>query len=945
MDKTESPRKKLIEVALPLEVINREAAREKSIRHGHPSTLHLWWARRPLAACRAVLFASLVDDPSCYPEKFHTEEEQEEERQRLFRIIEDLVKWENSNKETVLAKAKEEILKSCSGNPPPVMDPFSGGGSIPLEAQRLGLEAHASDLNPVAVLITKALIEIPPKFAGKPPVNPDWQNQSSHAKEALGDAWRGARGLAEDVRYYGKWMRDEAEKQIGHLYPKVKLPKEHGGGDATVIAWLWARTVKCPNPACGAVMPLVRSFILSTKKGKETWVEPLVDKKNKTVRFEVKSGDGKAPEGTVSKKKFNGVKCIFCNSNVSFEDIRSSGRTLGLGVFPLAMVVDGKRGRIYMNFSKEDSPKIQTSKEDFSFLKVTMEGKAAANTPLYGLPQFLDLFTARQLVALTTFSDLVGEARERVLADAKRAGLRNDDVPLNDDGTCATAYADAVATYLAFAVDKGANYWSSICVWHTSRETITCTFARQAIPMTWDFAEANPLSDSTGNFFGAIEWVANVVENSVSFSPGIAKQEDATSAINNCKTPLISTDPPYYDNIGYADLSDFFYVWLRRSLGKNYPNLFNTMLVPKTQELVATAYRFEGSKARAQKFFEEGLGKAFLQMRKAQHPEYPMTVFYAFKQTETEDKEDEEESGDHAAVASTGWEAMLEGLLKAQFQITGTWPMRTEMITALKRSTNALASSIVLVCRSRPENAPAATRREFLDALHKELPTALKTLQQGNIAPVDLAQAAIGPGMAIFSRYSKIMEADGKQMTIRVALGLINQILDEALAEQDAEYDADTRWALAWFEQFGMNQAPYGEAETLSKAKNISVAALAESGILHSKAGRVSLLKAEEFSATQDPSKDHRISDWKMMQQLIRALKIEGEQAASRILSIMRSRGERIRALAYRLYNLCDRKGWSSEALSFNMLVASWSEIEKLAGKPSVAIQGKLIVN
>ena len=936
-------KKKLIEVALPLEAINREAAREKSIRHGHPSTLHLWWARRPLAACRAVLFASLVDDPSCYPEKFHTEEEQEEERQRLFRIIEDLVKWENSNKETVLAKAKEEILKSCSGNPPPVMDPFSGGGSIPLEAQRLGLEAYASDLNPVAVLITKALIEIPPKFAGKPPVNPDWQNQSSHAKEALGDAWRGARGLAEDVRYYGKWMRDEAEKRIGHLYPKVKLPKEHGGGDATVIAWLWARTVKCPNPACGAVMPLVRSFILSTKKGKETWVEPLVDKKNKTVRFEVKSGDGKAPEGTVSKKKFNGVKCIFCNSNVSFEDIRSSGRTLGLGVFPLAMVVDGKRGRIYMNFSKEDSPKIQTSKEDFSFLKVTMEGKAAANTPLYGLSQFLDLFTARQLVALTTFSDLVGEARERVLADAKRAGLRNDGLPLNDGGTGATSYADAVATYLAFAVDRLADLSSSIATWISGLEAIRNTFARQAVPMVWDFAECNPVD---GKWEGAVEWIVHVIERLLAFACSDVKQHDAMSVRVSSESVMVCTDPPYYDNIGYADISDFFYVWLRRSLGKIYPNLFGTMLVPKAQELVATPYRFEGNKARAQNFFEEGLGKAFSRMRQAQHPEYPMTVFYAFKQAETEDKEDEEENGDHAAVASTGWETMLEGLLRSSFQITGTWPMRTERsVRTVSKDTNALASSIVLVCRPRSQDAPAATRREFLDALHKELPTALKTLQQGNIAPVDLAQAAIGPGMAIFSRYSKIMEADGKQMTIRVALGLINQILDEALAEQDAEYDADTRWALAWFEQFGMNQAPYGEAETLSKAKNISVAALAESGILHSKAGRVSLLKAEEFSATQDPSKDHRISDWKMMQQLIRALKIEGEQAASRILSIMRSRGERIRALAYRLYNLCDRKGWSSEALSFNMLVASWSEIEKLAGKPSVAIQGKLIAN
>jgi putative DNA methylase len=913
-------RRKLIEIALPLEAINRESAREKSIRHGHPSTLHLWWARRPLAACRAVLFASLVDDPSAHPDQFPTEEAQEEERQRLFRIIEELVKWENSTNEQVLAAARAEILRSTDGNPPPVLDPFCGGGSIPLEAQRLGLEAHGSDLNPVAVLITKALIEIPPRFAGLPPVNPD-----SRAKLQTG-GWKGAQGLAEDVRFYGRWMRDQAAQRIGHLYPKVTLPAEQGGGEATVIAWLWARTVRCPNPACGAEMPLVRSFALSTKKGKQAWVEPIVDAAAKSVRFEVRTGVGIPPEGTVNRQ---GASCIVCGSSVAFGHIRSEACAGGMDARLMAIVTEGERGKVYVA-PDDKHVSVAASAEPARAPDTHLPEQALGfRVQAYGMTKHRDLFTDRQLVALTTFSDLVSEARERVLTDATAAIASGDWTAAGSDRPDARAsgYADAVATYLAFLVDKGADYWSTVCSWHSGRDLIRSTFARPAIPMVWDFAEGNPFSGSAGAFSGAIEWVARVLMAASSrVLKGLAHQLDATAASDvPIALPVLSTDPPYYDNIGYADLSDFFYVWLRRSLKDVYPDLFSTLLTPKEQELVATPYRSGGSKRAAQARFERRLGAAFERIRTDSDSCYPVTIYYAFKQAESDG------DGVDAQTASTGWETMLAGLLRSGFAVTGTWPMRSELGNRPRSlGSNALASSIVLVCRPREISAPLASRREFLAALKAELPQALRHLQHGNIAPVDLAQASIGPGMAIFSRYSKVVEADGSSTSVRTALALINQALDEVVAEQEGEFDADTRWAIAWFQESGLEAADYGRAELLSKAKNTSVQGMVEAGIAEARAGKVRLLRREELDEDWDPATDRRLTVWEMTQHLMRRLD-EGHAAAAALALQLGSNAEVARDLAYRLYLICERKKWSQEGQAYNALVVAWPEIRRLA--------------
>jgi putative DNA methylase len=913
-------KKKLIEVAIPLEAINREAAREKSIRHGHPSTLHLWWARRPLAACRAVLFASIVDDPSSHPDKFPSEAAQEMERKRLFRIIEELVKWENSNNEKVLKMARDEIMKSTNGNPPPVLDPFCGGGSIPLEAQRLGLEAHGSDLNPVAVLITKALIEIPPKFSGKPPVNPDYRKVKK--KESVS----GAQGLAADVSYYGAWMRQEAEKRIGKYYPKIKLPKEAGGEEASVIAWIWARTVKCPNPACGCEMPLVRSFSLSTKAGKEAWVEPIIKAgKPPKIEFIVKTGKGKAPDGVVNRK---GATCVACKSPVPFDHVRSEGKAGRMNLRMMAIVAEGTRGRVYLSAESSHITFAESAKPAWKPDHELPHNPRDFKTPNYGMRTFSDLFTNRQLVALTTFSDLVGEAREQVKKHAIESGHKDDGISLENGGIGATAYADAVSVYLGLSASRLADYSSSICSWHSGRELIRNTFSRQAIQMTWDFVEVNPFSDSTGNFSGAVDWVVKVLARSVTNTKGTVKQQDAAS-FNDKAAYLVSTDPPYYDNIGYADLSDFFYIWLRKSLHSLKAGHLSTIQVPKTEELIASPYRFDGNKDKARNFFEDGFVRVFANSLTYVNKDFPITIYYAFKQSQDVESD---ESGGNEDMSSTGWETMLAAILSAGYSIVGTWPLRTELANrAVARDTNALASSIGIVCRPRQRDAGTATLSEFKKILRKEMKPAIKELLRCNLAPVDLPQSAIGPGIGVFSRYKSVIDANGEAVSVKSALVEINRVLSEFLDESGNTFDSDTLWAIEWFKINGFESGKYGDAELLARAKNTSIDGLASGGIVSAKGGKVQLLARSELPKDWNPKTDNRTSVWEITQHLVRILEAEGESATAKLLVDLGSAGEDAKSLAYRLFAIAESKGWSEEARAYNALIMSWTEIERLA--------------
>lgn len=907
--------KKLIEVALPLEAINTASAREKSIRYGHPSTLHLWWSRKPTAAARAVIFASLVDDPSSHPEQFSSEEEQNAERQRLFKILEDLVLWENSNNQELLETAKAEIMKSTNNNPPALLDPFAGGGTIPLEAQRLGLEAHAHDLNPVAVMINKAMIEIPPKFAGLAPMNPD--AKISHIVEG----WSGTQGLAEDVQYYGNWMKNEAFKRIGHLYPKIKVPDEQGGGEATVIAWIWARTIKCPNPACGCKMPLANSFDLSKKKGKEAWIHPEYNSERKEISYHVRLGKNIE---NISAKVARGAnfKCIVCGEATTPEYIKREACEGRMGSQLMAVIAEGGKGRIYISPDEEQRIAAIVDKPELVPNGCLPEDPRNIWCVNYGLDTYDKLFTNRQLVVLTTFDSLVREVQERVTKDAVSAGMLNDNICLADGGCNAKAYGEAIGVYLAFAIDREVNYSSSLNVW--GGDFIVQTFGRQALPMVWGFAESNPFSNSTGNWTGAVNWIVRAIQKFPVGESGKAEQFDAQSDCG-MRNVMISTDPPYYDNIGYADLSDYFYIWLRENLKDIYPSLFKTMLVPKAEELVAIPYRFGGDSKKAKKFFESGMFNACQQLWKCTSDNLPITIYYAFKQNDTE------VTKNGIQTASSGWETMLSAIVNAGFVITGTWPMHTERETGFKASVNALASSIVLVCRKRLDGATICTRRNFIKELKSELKPALKKLQQSNIAPVDLAQSAIGPGMAVYSRYKQVLEADGTLMTVRSALHIINQELDIFFNEQDGELDRESRFCVDLYTQYAFNDIKFGDADTLARAKNTSVATLASFDILYAQKGVVHLFGREEMS---DKALNNDSIIWLLTQKLTKTMETGGIEACAQIVApILGSNAEYAKSLAYRLYTIAERKGWAQEAYAYNSLVIAWSDIQTRAAQ------------
>jgi putative DNA methylase len=958
--------KKLIEVALPLDAINAACAREKSIRHGHPSTLHLWWARRPLAAARAVIFSQLVNDPEdlwrcqnpgAEPNK-QVRGHWTKARAKLFTLIEELVLWENTTNEEVLNRAREEIRKSwreiCELNKehpeadelfdpkamPGLHDPFAGGGAIPLEAQRLGLDAYASDLNPVAVLINKAMIEIPPKFSGRPPVNPEWREQ----KSLINRDWTGAWGLAEDVRYYANVMRDKAIKRIGHLYPPIEITdaivserpdlEPYQGKHLTVIAWLWARTVKSPNPAFSHIdVPLASTFVLSSKSGKDAYVVPIVE--NGHYRFTVKIGKSSAETkmGTKSARGAN-FRCIMSQAPIEPDYIRSEAMAGRMGARLMAIVAEGSRGRVYLspNVAHENTAFSVTVRDCDDSIKAPIAKDPRPMTCLlYGMTEFEQLFTHRQLHALTTFSDIIPAVRETILTDMGASGLDAEPDSLVAGGTGALAYSQAVSLYLSFAVDKCSDYWSQLCTWHSSRELLRNTFGRQALPIIWDFAEGNPFSNSTGNWTDTTAWIVKFLESCPAYGNGVAEQMAAQSQTLS-KGQFVSSDPPYYDNVGYADLADFFYVWLRRTLRQVYPQLLATIAVPKSEELVVATYR-HGNKQKAEEFFLQGMTQVMERLASQSHAAAPVTIYYAFKQSETLDKK----------TNSSGWETFLEAVCRSGLAVTGTWPMRTELSNRMRGTdSNALASSIVLVCRPRSSVSASISRRQFIRELNASLPLALDAMTRESeglhspVAPVDLSQAIIGPGMAVFSKYSAVLEADGSPMSVKTALQLINRFL------ADDDFDADTQFCLRWFEQHRWEAGQFGEADVLARAKGTSVEGVKQSGVISASSGKVQLVRPAEYPADWDPATDQRLPIWEALHQLIRIFRTDGESASGRVLSQIESKAEPVRQLAYRLYTLCERAGLADEARAYNELITSWSGIESAAAKEPAATQRTL---
>ena len=838
-----------------------------------------------------MLFAQLVDDPSSHPDRFPTEE--------------------------VLERARAEIRASCGDELPPVYDPFSGGGSIPLEAQRLGLPAYGSDLNPVAVMIGKAMIEIPPRFKDREPTHPGIKGRSFY---------RNAEGLAEDVKYYGEWMREKAFERIGHLYPQVDLPDEYGGGKATVIAWIWTRTVPSPDPAfSGVQVPIASSFLLSSRKDKEAWIEPIVDKIAKTITYRIRLGGtkeelAKAREGTKAGRGAN-FRCILSDTAITPKHVTNAGKTGQMGQSLIAIVAEGQHGRAYVASVSEHVDIALTACPNWKPEQKQPENPRWFSPPAYGLTTFGDLFTNRQLVALNTFSDLVHEAREQIEADALSCGLSPDPTPLRDGGQGAKAYAEAISIYSALAITKMADRGSTICSWDSSRSSLRNTFGRQAIPMTWDFAEGNPFSGSTGSWEPCVEWIWKAIENFIPGNFGFERQHDAQT-VDYPKSAVISSDPPYYDNIGYADLSDFFFSWMRPAIKPIFPEMFGVLATPKAEELVATPYRHGGTEA-AETFFLDGMGKTIANMASQSSDEYPATIYYAFKQSEIRDE----------GISSTGWATFLQAVVGAGYAVVGTWPLRTEMANRMIASgTNALANSVVLVCRKKTAAAETITRAEFIRALKRELPPAIAELQAANVSPADMPQSAIGPGMGVFSRCQAVLEADDSLMTVKTALQLINAELDEFLNDLHGEFDPDTRFAATWFEQHGTDKGDYGAADNLARARGISVENVKHAGIVDSAAGQVRILKRGELDPDWDPLTDEHLTIWECCQHLIRVLENNGEEDAARLLKKMSSRAELVKDLAYYLYDVCSNKRQDAkEATAYNGLIAVWTDLTQLA--------------
>ena len=898
------PRKKLIETSIPLTDINAESVREKSLRHGLPSTLHLYWARRPLATTRTILFAQLVDDPSSRPDRFPTEEEQDRERTRLHGIMKRLASWDNIHDAELYREARQAILDSNDGVEPAVLDPFAGGGAIPLEAQRLGCEAHASDLNPLAVIINKALIEIPSRFCGRPSVHPTEAVRTSD----------GAGGLADDIRYYGQLLRDTAYDKLKGLYPTVT---DDNGVERTVIAWIWARTVTNPNPANQVPVPLVRSWWLSKKKGHEAWVEPLVHEDG-SITYEVRhSADGPTAyeEGTVSRK---GAVSIVDGTPISLEYIRSEGKAGRIGSQLMAVIAEGDNGRLYLSPTEKDIQCADVPEPSNKPQELLPEQALGFRVQAYGFRLWADLYTPRQLTALTTLSQTVAHVRERVLADARAAGMP-DGERLDDGGDGAQAYADAICVYLALAVSRQTDRCSSISGWDSSRSTIRNVFARQAIPMTWDFAEANPFCSSTGNFLGQVDLVAEAIENAPAHPHSDAMQADAMT--RDYTDVVISTDPPYYDNIDYSDLSDYFYVWLRPMLHEVLPSVTATMLTPKAQELIANPFR-QGGKDGAEKFFVDGFDAVFDRIRGTARTNVPMTVYYAYKQHGSDG-------------VSTGWYALLEGMINAGWQITATWPVRSELPNRMRGiDSNALASSIVLACRPRPDDAPRVTMREFISTLRRELSAELQTLMAGGIEPVDLNQAAIGPGISVYSRYSRIVEADGSDVDVRQALEIINRIIDETLGEDGDDYDPATRFAIKWYQSYGWSGQQSGLADQLSMACGTTPSALVDDGIFEASGGKARLLTPTELNGSWDPTEDLHTDLWEAVVRLTGVYATGGADAVVPLLARVSQRFpslDAVKSLGFRMYHEAEKRSDTESAQQFNSLVSAWDELAMAA--------------
>jgi putative DNA methylase len=901
--------KKLIEVSLPLEAINRESVREKSISSGHPSTLHLWWARRPLAACRAILFSQLVDDPSSNPLKFPTLESQKIERARLFSIIEELVKWENSSNESVLDAAKTEILKSSYGREIDLLDPFSGGGSIPLEAKRLGLKAIANDLNPLPILINTVIQKIVGRFEGKVSSENNLNGNSAVT-------------MSEDLKKWSEVLQSRVYQKVGHLYGDSSK-------SAIPLVYFWARTVTCPNPACGIATPLVGSWAANDRRGHESYFKPIRSVDGKSVDVEVVAG--KAPKELATMIRAGGT-CPLCKTGFKLDYVKAEAQAGRMSSRLLGVQQVENKLRTFRPASQADRNQAEVEKVYLEWLDLPLSKHPQYMAPpRFGLNKFSDLFLDRQLITLKTFVEELEKLEPEISLSYRDKFVVSDTKNLTEGGAGAFAYAQSIKLLLAMSISRLTNRCSTLCIWDSGATKISQVFVRQAYSMTWFFAEANPFGGGSGSYEGQVDYLVKALAR-LPLGHGIVMNKPAQE-LDIPKNVVVSTDPPYYDSVPYADLSDYFVVWLRKMLATSMPEIFTTVLSPKASELVADHVR-HNDKASAGKFFEDGLTDVFARIHASHSDEYPMTVFYAFKAKDDEGNID----------IPTGWETFLSSLLTAGWKISGTWPVRTEQPGGLRElGRNALASSVVVVCRKRDELAQSISRRAFITEMKKVLPTSLREMQQGSIAPVDLAQAAIGPGMEIFSKYSEISEADGTAMSIRTALALINQTLGEVLNEQESDFDSETLFCVKWFAQYQWDEGPFGQADTLARAVNVSINTMMRNGVFTSSSSKAKLKNPKEMDLDWNPSLDKDLSVWEVTVKLSHIIGSKGIEKAREVLQQTSEAIDidAVKELAYLIYNICEKRGWSETGVAFNALVTSWIDMGNLIQNSNLPAQSQ----
>ena len=913
MDKEPAENKKLIEVALPLDKINPNFEHEKNINSMHPKNLHQWWARRPFSAARAVLWASIVDDPSSHPEEFPTPEAQERERERLFEILEDLSDWKKSNDAKVIEDAREELKKYLGNNlnkEIQFLDPFSGGGAIPFEAQRLGLKGAAFDLNPVAVLINKAMIEIPPRFTGIKPVNKRDKRLISGQNDLF--------GVSQDLKYYGALLKQLAYEKVKDIYPtSIAVPEDLGGGKAEIFSWIWVYTLKCPNPICGCETPLYLNCILDGRKSNEAYLRPYYD--NNKLLFKVMHEKFHSDEnkGTMNRQ---GAICAHCRNLINREYIRDEGIKHKLSRRLVAIVSYKNGERLYLNpdFEEEEKEAKVTLPEEYP------SGKFANNpqnlgTGEYGLANFEQLFSNRQMQGLVALCTSLNEIRNRIEEDAIYAGMEDDKIHLRDGGKGALAYSEALSVYLAFAIDKEVASSNVVTRWENDNALAKPAFSRQSLYMQWMTPEVNIFGGRAGSFKTINDTIAeSLLSFPCNIPEGIAKQHNAQEDFG-LKNVIISTDPPYYDNIQYADISDFYYIWLRFNLKDIYPNLFKTTLTPKQEEIVAQPYRY-GRKEEAKKHFESGMQKAMENIYSSATPDIPVTIYYAYKQSETEAKK----------TSSSGWETMLNAIIKAGFSIKATWPLKTENPAKSNLKINMLTTSVVIVCRKKEKGDFFCTKRQFLKALREGLKPTLTLLQETNLAPVDLAQSAIGPGMAIFSKYDKVLSADGSEMTVKEALQAINEEVGVCLNEFGEALDNESRFCIALYLQCEFNDIKSGDADILALAKDTSISKLKNDGIVEAGKGMVRLTPREKL-----PEIKGNDDIWLLCHRLVFSLEKNGIKGCAKEMRKIQGTAAlgKIKNLAYELYTISERKNWNQEAYLYNSLVVSWADIASEASK------------